>query len=102
MLLRLSIIALGAQLTVAMADDLPRFNVERNCRLDTAAAAGLAVAEGMKNCVRDERQARQRLSKQWSRFSASSRGSCTAQTNIGGTPSYVDLLTCLQMTVWAR
>lgn len=102
MLIRLSMVALGAQLTVAMADDLPRFDIQRNCRLDTAAAAGLAVAEGMKNCVRDERQARQQLSKQWSRFSASNRASCTTESNIGGTPSYVGLLTCLQMTVWAR
>lgn len=46
MLIRLSMVALGAQLTVAMADDLPRFDIQRNCRLDTAAAAGLAVAEG--------------------------------------------------------
>ena len=103
MLIRITMIALVAQFTVAIAaDGVPNFNIERGCHLDNIAAAGLAVGESMKNCVRDEKQARQRLSKQWSRFPAPSRASCTGQAAIGGTPSYVDLLTCLQMTQWAR
>lgn len=96
------IVALGAQLALAVADGVPKFDIERGCHLDNIAAAGLTVGESMKSCLRDERQARQKLFKQWSRFSASSRGSCIAENNIGGTPSYVDLLTCLQMTEWVR
>jgi len=47
--------------------------------------------------VNDERKARQQLTSQWSKFSASSKAECIPQESIGGTPSYVSLLTCLQL-----
>jgi hypothetical protein len=82
--------------TVAMADSVPKYDMARTCRLDHAAASGLAVSESMKNCVRDEKQASAQLQKQWSKFPAAKRAGCVSQNTIGGTPSYVGLLTCLQ------
>jgi hypothetical protein len=82
--------------TAAMADSVPKYDMARTCRLDHAAASGLAVTESMKSCVRDEKQALAQLQKQWSKFPAQKRAGCVSQNTIGGTPSYVGLLTCLQ------
>jgi hypothetical protein len=98
----ISMIVLGSQLIVPVADGVPKFDIARSCKLDVAATAGLAVDQPTKSCVSDERKARQQLGSRWSKFPASSRASCTSQESIGGTPSYVSLLTCLQLGQWSR
>ena len=97
-----SMIVMSSQLVVAVADGVPNFDIARSCKLDVAATTGLSVDESMKSCVNDERRAKQQLAGQWSKFPASGRASCTSQESIGGTPSYVSLLTCLQMGQWNR
>lgn len=98
----ISMIVVGTQLVVAVADRVPAFDIARSCKLDAAATAGLSVDETVKSCVKDENQARQQLSSQWAKFSASSKAQCIPLESIGGTPSYVSLLTCLQMSQWSR
>jgi hypothetical protein len=93
----ISMIVLSSQLVVSVADRVPKFDIPRNCKLDVAATAGLTVDQSTKSCINDEQKARQQLASQWSKFPASSRASCTSQESIGGTPSYVSLLTCLQL-----
>lgn len=97
-----SMIVLGTQLVMPVADRVPKFDVTRSCKLDVAATTGLSVDQSIKSCMRDEQEARQQLASQWSKFPAASRASCTSQESIGGTPSYVSLQTCLQMGQWAR
>jgi hypothetical protein len=98
----ISMIVVGSHLLVAVADRVPAFDVARSCKLDLAATAGLSDDQSLKNCVNDETRARQQLTSQWTRFSASSRAQCIPQESVGGTPSYVSLLTCLQMNAWSR
>jgi hypothetical protein len=100
--LSISMIALSSQLVVAVADRMPAFDINRSCKLDVAAASGLSVDQSMKACVSDENRARQQLASQWSKFPASGKATCIPQESIGGTPSYVSLLTCLQMGQWLR
>ena len=95
-------IVLSSQMVVAVADGVPNFDVARSCKLDAAATAGLSVDQSIKGCVNDEQQAKRQLAGQWSKFPASGRASCISQESVGGTPSYVSLLTCLQMVQWAR
>ena len=92
----ISMIVLSSHLVVAVADTVPKFDIARSCKLDSAATAGLAVDQSIKSCMNDERKARQQLGSQWSKFPAASRANCTSQESIGGTPSYVSLQTCLQ------
>ena len=66
------------------------------------ATTGLSVDQSLKNCVNDENRAQRQLASQWSKFSASSKTQCIPLESIGGTPSYVSLLTCLQMNLWVR
>jgi hypothetical protein len=98
----ISMIVVSSQLVVAVADRVPTFDIARSCKLDVAATAGLSVDQSIKSCVNDERKARQQLTSQWSKFSGSSKAECIPQESIGGTPSYVSLLTCLQLGQWAR
>ena len=93
-----SMIALGTQLVVPVADGVPKFDIARNCKLDVAATAGLSADQSVKSCVNDEQKAKQQLANRWSKFPAASRVSCTSQESIGGTPSYVSLQTCLQFS----
>jgi hypothetical protein len=98
----ISMIVVSSQLVVTVADRVPTFDVARSCKLDVAATAGLSVDQSIKSCMSDEKRARQQLSSQWSKFSGSSKAECIPQESIGGTPSYVSLLTCLQLGKWAR
>jgi len=93
-----SMIVLGSQLVLPVADRVPKFDIARSCKLDVAATAGLTVDQSVKSCMSDERKARQQLGSQWSKFPAANRASCTSQESIGGTPSYVSLQTCLQFS----
>ena len=98
----ISTIVVGAHLVVAVADGVPAFDISRSCKLDTAATGGLSVDQSLKNCVDDEDRARQELVSQWPKFSDSSKAECLPLEGIGGDPSYVSLLTCLQMNLWDR
>jgi hypothetical protein len=91
-------IAISSQLVLTGAN----IDISRSCRLDLAATAGLSIDQSLKSCVSDEKRAHQKLATQWSKFSAPSKAECIPQESIGGTPSYVSLLTCLQMGQWAR
>jgi hypothetical protein len=98
----ISTIVVGTHLVVAVADQVPAFDISRSCKLDTAETTGGPVDQAVKNCVDDENDARKQLVGQWSKFSASSKAQCIPLEGIGGDPSYVSLLTCLQMNQWAR
>jgi len=77
------------------ADDVPRFDVKRNCNVDVTAYRG-DVAN--KTCVADEQRARKTLVAQWKSFPSASRAQCTQMvSDISGSQSYIELLTCLQM-----
>ena len=99
-----SIIALAAQLVIPVADDVPKFDTARGYRLDSTQAFDLSTGqnETVKRCVADEQQALTQLQTQWSQFRGSDKPQCTEEAKIGGTPSYVNLLTCLQAAKLAR
>jgi hypothetical protein len=94
----ISMIILSSQLVVAVADQVPKFDIARGCKLDQAATAGVSVDQPLSRCIGDEQKALQQLGSEWTTYSASSRESCSALENVGDTHSYVSLLTCLQMS----
>jgi hypothetical protein len=75
------------------ADGPPVFDIAKNCREEVVGATTTVDA-----CTRDETTARNDLTKRWSQFSASARKSCIGEATIGGDKSYVELLTCLEMS----
>jgi hypothetical protein len=93
-----SMIVLSTQLVMTVADGVPKFDIARGCRLDSTQAFDLdaGLNETIKRCVADEQQAQTQLQTQWSQFRERDKAQCSEIANIGGTPSYVELLTCLQ------
>jgi hypothetical protein len=79
---------------VLVADSVPKFDVERTCR--AAAVTGLPGRDSA-SCQRDEQDARSKLEKDWSQYSATQRTQCDGLVTTGGAPSYVELLTCLEL-----
>jgi hypothetical protein len=110
MLFPVSIMILASHLVIAVADDVPKFDIARGCRTDSAGAfdpnAGLQAT--IKRCEDDEQRAKGELQAQWSGFINSDRTMCVQETvgekaDQGATPpSYVELLTCLQDQKMAR
>jgi hypothetical protein len=84
---------------LAAADRVPNFNVEPVCR----EIAGRAYAPDYREqCLRDEHESRDQLRSTWAAFPASDRSYCTQLASLGGVPSYVVLLTCLEVAQHAR
>jgi len=90
-------LALGATLLHAAADSLPTLNVEAGCRAAAKMGDQLSLDTTLRQCLADERGARNELEKQWVQFPPALRQRCLATTETGGNPSYVEVLVCLQM-----
>ena len=88
-------VALVAGLMLPAADRVPTLAVEATCR--AAAKADPANVGGGELCLRSERAALADLVKRWSEFDAASRVRCREQATMGGFPSYVELITCLEV-----
>jgi hypothetical protein len=89
---------LGAQL-VLVSDRPPSLNVDPSC--DAAAAAGIN-GRSKEACLNEETTARNGLNERWHDFSASEQARCADLVRTGGPPSYVELLTCLEMAQQAK
>ena len=74
--------------------DMPKFSINPTCKGTTVNSP---TAPPKDACKHDEEQARAMLQKQWSSFPLTDRQHCTRLTQLGGSPSYVELLTCLQI-----
>jgi hypothetical protein len=91
--------ALLAGLVWLVVDSVPTFNVEPFCR----EVASRAAPVGDKDiCLEKEREARDQLVQQWSRFLPADKAYCERLATIGGDPAYTELLTCLELRQDAR
>jgi hypothetical protein len=90
----------GSPLVIPIGDRAPVINVEKTCKDSVAAnkEANIVLAQPFEKCMRDENDARQRVNDIWSTYPAPVRERCERQANLLGEGSYVDLLTCMQMT----
>jgi hypothetical protein len=99
-LLTLAVALTSAPQIARAADAVPKFDVVRNCKAEVADGAG--TGETLASCTKDEEQARQELAEHWSEFAREEKTTCVRETNGDGTPSYVELQTCLEMTSDSR
>ena len=90
----LSVLLLGSQVVLA-ADQVPKFDTGPICR--SAGATAVMGTRDTAACERDENNARAALEKDWSQFTPSDKARCGRLVTQGGGPSYVDLLTCLEL-----
>jgi hypothetical protein len=81
---------------LALAGSVPAFDVQNVCR--GVGSLGMAAngGSGYETCVRDERTAEQHLQRTWTQIPAAARLKCVEEAQTIA-PSYVELLTCLEM-----
>ena len=95
----LPIILTGSYLVLA-ADQIPKFDTDASCH--AAAAASTVINRNEDVCKKDERDARAKMEQQWAQFTPAERVHCVSLSKLGGFPSYVELLTCLEMAADAK
>jgi hypothetical protein len=86
----------GSGLLINVADQIPRYDITRTCRAAVAMTSG-SQGRTTENCVTGEEAARKDLEKHWSNAPAAERTQCAGTVAVGGSPSYVELLICLEM-----
>jgi len=91
MLLHLPIVILTSLHPTLVADTVPKFDIARECRSEGGSQSM------QQTCVNDETQARNQLQTEWTQFGARDKTQCNQETSTDGSPSYVELLTCLEM-----
>jgi hypothetical protein len=94
----LPIILTASQIVLA-ANGVPELNIEPSCRVAEAAVAPNRDADV---CKRNELTARGKLNDEWGQFTPVQKTHCVLLTGLGGSPSYVELLTCLEMAKAAK
>ena len=85
-------------LVVNVADTVPHYDVRSTCR---KAVALTAMGEGgrtIESCVAGEDAARKDVEKDWTKIPAAERTQCVSTVRADRSPSYVELLICLEMT----
>ncbi len=83
-------------LASAKPDGVPRFDVARSCQ-EARAYTGDDKNLAYRGCMKDENDARGDLARKWAKFNPGDRKDCVAQ-GAAPVPSYVELLTCLEMS----
>jgi hypothetical protein len=86
-------------LPAAAETRLPALDVEKSCKSVSSLAVGQVSPA---KCVEQENAAKTELQKSWSTFAAGDRERCTGLASAGGYPSYIELLSCVQMARDAR
>jgi len=98
-------VAVAAQ-GIAWAGGPPELDVRPSCRTaDRVSVAGAGAGKALSDiqaCLDDERTARAGLFKNWASFRPADRMQCAGMNRTGGPPSYVELLTCLEVMRDAR
>jgi hypothetical protein len=98
--------AIGAAIAAALhgiaaAGGPPELDVRPSCRAADRVSVVVAGADkahsDMNACLDDERTAKATLLRHWTNFSPVARTQCTGMNRTGGPPSYVELLTCLEV-----
>lgn len=80
---------------VPIADSPPRFDIAASCR--DVGKSGVDVGRPASACRDDEERARDALAARWARYQPAARTTCVEGATSGGPPSYVEVLTCLEM-----
>ena len=88
----LASLLVGSQLLI-VADSVPIFDVKKSCQGVEVVFAG----RNSDSCIRSEEATRGQLKENWGEFSAKDKVECVGATKIGGTPTYTELITCLEM-----
>ena len=81
----------------ARADAVPDLDVERTCHSAQVTHATLRAKANYDGCLRSEREAKKEAERHWGSYTAAAKRQCQDQFKAGGYPSYVEMVTCLEL-----
>ena len=81
----------------ALADAVPKLDIERTCKSANQASVGLSDKANEEGCLRSERDAKREAEKNWGNYKPAAKAQCQSQFKAGGYPSYVEMVTCLEL-----
>ena len=97
MILPIVVALFGSHFVLTALDKIPHFDIDATCRVAAVADAEVLGQGGTQGCKDDEQNALAQLEKQWNQFPSSDRRQCQQLASETDEPSYVELLTCLEM-----
>lgn len=74
----------------------PNLDLGATCRTAGAISVG-TQQESRDGCLRSEREARDEVKRRWGEFSSEAKTQCGKQAELGGSPGYVEMVTCLEL-----
>ncbi|MET0742395.1 MAG: hypothetical protein ABWY78_03405 [Microvirga sp.] len=89
---------LAATLIIPVAEGLPVFPTKATCEAGIR-AMGIDAGQSVQQCVTDETSAQKDIETQWAQYRPALRNRCVEETQIDGSPSYVEVLECLRIGV---
>ena len=89
-------VVIAAPSVAFAADELPKFDITKSCQGAFAAYTGADKAR-YEHCLKEEKDAGAQISSTWAQWPPRDRTHCAQLAALGGTPSYVEMLTCLQI-----
>ena len=96
-ILGLELLLGGTPAASARTAGVPHFNIRAICAPEHRAGSNAVDRASYRGCLSDEAAARRTLIKRWPTFDVAERRTCAAESQIGGAPSYVAMLTCVQL-----
>jgi hypothetical protein len=96
MITTLQTLLLATSLITPTAEATPDFNPRLTCKADASAQDGVPQQTATR-CLADEDAARAKVRAQWASFNEPLQKRCVAETQVDGSPSYVELLICLRL-----
>jgi hypothetical protein len=90
-------VLLGLATGHAYADSVPDLNVEKTCRSAQVADTSVSDQASYDGCLRSERDAKRQAEQHWNTYTTPAKRQCEAQFKAGGYPSYVEMVTCLEL-----
>jgi hypothetical protein len=96
----LGAVGIESQAAPALGNTPPKLKVETSC--EAAGRGAVMLGRNKEACLADETAAQDTLKQNWSKYSAVDKTQCVGMTTNGGPPSYVELLSCLEIMRDAR
>ena len=99
MLIRLAALLCACHLVAPVVDRIPELDLIGICKASTRTDD---PKKDQENCLALEQKAKLQLAMQWARYSSADQSSCLQMLRSAGQPSYVEILTCVEMADRAR
>ncbi len=83
--------------TRAHADAVPNLDIRKTCQAASRANVSVSDNANIEGCLRSERDAQKEAERRWGDYTSSAKRQCEDQYKAGGYPSYVEMVTCLEL-----